>query len=273
MLIHDYDELLLPFVRRMLNLEKLDLNVEIHRRKGLVDAKELKEKIIDYMARLNKFTFNICSLRYVPVPVNILSNEEIERLFEKFPNDRIISCTNYFPEKKHSHCRIYSYPYRLKRYDYIANNFPGGLFHSVTEVFLYDERPFEHEFFIRIAQSFPFVKHLSVSNKKPQKNKLPNDNEGFPVIEYLHLIHIDLINVHDDYIEQFLIDRKMSLPKNVSLSADFESLRRVTENFRRDATRINCNKVKYTCFDYSCGYNSSNTPQHIKDYFLHVNFN
>ena len=143
----------------------------------------------------------------------------------------------------------------------------------MTEVFLYDERPFEHEFFIRIAQSFPFVKHLNVSNKKPQKNKLPNDNEGFPVIEYPHLMHISLIDVHDDYIEQFLIDRKVSLSKNVSLFVDFKSLERVTEHFRRDATRINCNKVNYTCFEYSCGYNKSKIPQHIKDYFLHVNFN
>ena len=93
MLIHVYDELLLPLVRRMFNLEKFDLNVRIHRRKGLVDAKDLKEKIIDYMARLNQFTFNICSFQYLPVPVNILSNEEIERLFEKFPDNRIISCS------------------------------------------------------------------------------------------------------------------------------------------------------------------------------------
>ena len=140
MCIHVYDELLLPLLQRMFNLEKLDLNVRIRRRKELVAAKDLKENIIDYMARLN-------------------------------------------------------------------------------------------EFFIRIAESFPFVKHLSVSNDKPQKNKLPNDNEEFPVIEYPHLIYLILTSAHDDYIEQFLIDRKMCLPKNVSLFVNYQSLQRVTDNF------------------------------------------
>jgi hypothetical protein len=55
-------------------------------------------------------------------------------------------------------CHIYSYPYEWKCYKNITNNFPGGLFKCVYEVSLFDERPFEHEFFLQIAQSFPFMK-------------------------------------------------------------------------------------------------------------------
>ena len=53
MRIHVYDELLLPFLQRMFNLKILDLNVRIHRKNALVDAKDLKENIINYMTRLN----------------------------------------------------------------------------------------------------------------------------------------------------------------------------------------------------------------------------
>ncbi len=43
----------------------------------------------------------------------------------------------------------------MKYYKNIINSFPGGLFKYVREIFLFDERPFEHEFFIQIAQAFP----------------------------------------------------------------------------------------------------------------------
>jgi hypothetical protein len=43
---------------------------------------------------------------------------------------------------------MYSYPYTLTYYDDISNNFPGGLFKCVREISLFDERSFEHEFFV-----------------------------------------------------------------------------------------------------------------------------
>jgi hypothetical protein len=39
---------------------------------------------------------------------------------------------------------------------------------NVKSITLYDEYPFEHEFFIQISQSFPIVKRLSLTNKTPQ---------------------------------------------------------------------------------------------------------
>ncbi|CAF1603101.1 unnamed protein product [Rotaria sp. Silwood1] len=69
------------------------------------------------------------------------------------------------------HCRIYSYSYKWKYYDDITNNFPGGIFKYVRKVSLFDERPSEHELFLRIAQSFPFMEELTVRNQKRQINK------------------------------------------------------------------------------------------------------
>ncbi|CAF5170267.1 unnamed protein product [Rotaria sp. Silwood1] len=97
---------------------------------------------------------------------------------------------------------------------------------------LFDEHPFEHEFFLRIVQSFPFIEGLSLANRKPQNGKQSyksnSDNRNLPLIEYFFLNELYISNVHDDYIEQFLFDTKTYLQNNVILYVDYESLQRVT---------------------------------------------
>ncbi|CAF3801655.1 unnamed protein product [Rotaria sordida] len=151
----------------------------------------------------------------------------------------------------------------------VTNNFPGGLFKCVREITLEDEHPFEHEFFLRIAQSFPFIKVLSIRNSEPQNNKLckesMNDNEIFSIIKYPDLTNITFYYAHDDYIEEFLIHTKICLPDNaVHLNIHLEQLKRVTYNFTRDATRINCVKLRYLCL------NGRRLPEYAKDYFPNV---
>jgi hypothetical protein len=158
----------------------------------------------------------------------------------------------------------------LKYYENITDNFPGEICKCVRRVKLFDERPFEHEFFLRIAQSFPFMEELIVINSKSQKNKLYNDDKGFSIIKYPHLTSLSLIRTHDDYIEQFLLDMKMCLPNNVHLFANDEFLKRMTHNFTKDATRINCAKVNYICTTLNYRYDNSQVAKYFKDYFLHV---
>lgn len=55
-------------------------------------------------------------------------------------------------------------------YQKVSNHFPGGLYQHVYIVFLYDERPFEHEFFLRISQSFPLMKELHLTNYQSNTN-------------------------------------------------------------------------------------------------------
>jgi hypothetical protein len=66
---------------------------------------------------------------------------------------------------------VYLSPYTLTHYKNVTNHFPGGLFNNVQEIQLFDERPFEHDFFIRISQSFPFLKVLLIINSEPQTFK------------------------------------------------------------------------------------------------------
>jgi hypothetical protein len=67
------------------------------------------------------------------------------------------------------------------------------------------------------------------------------------MIKYPHLTSLDLSKAHDDYIEQFLVDMNMCLPNNVDLFVNYESLARVTRNFKTDETRMNCAKVRCMC--------------------------
>ncbi|CAF4936759.1 unnamed protein product [Rotaria sp. Silwood1] len=241
-----YDDLILPLLHRMTNLEKLELQF-VCERKTFIDGDDLKTNIIDYLLQLNTFTFNIQSISYGPNKTNLSSNEDIQQIFKDFKYNQVISCVDYFEEWKYSQCLIFSYPYKWKYYNDITNKFPGGLFKCVQTVSLLDDRPFEHEFFLQIAQSFPLLKKLNVSNRKAQKNKQchksANENENLSIIKYHHLTQLGLEEAHEDYIEEFLLDTKTHLPNRVYLLADHRLLAKVTHNFERHSTRINCSKL------------------------------
>jgi hypothetical protein len=231
----------------MSNLEQLGLYIAVWVDETFVDGNYLKTNIINRMPRLNQFTFSINSLMFINNKLNLPSTEDIQCTFIDFPINAIISYINYFPEAGKGRCHIYSYPSEMEYYSDISNNFPGGLFNNVRVVSLFDEHPFEHDFFLRIQESFPFMEELFLKNQKAQNRKqsyeLNNDHRNLSVIKYSFLNKLGLYSVHDDYIEQFLFDTKMYLPNNVILQIKYESLERVTHNFTRDATRINCAKI------------------------------
>ena len=99
------------------------------------------------------------------------SNEDIQRTFTHFQDYRIVSSVDYFQENDLSQCHVYTLPYTMKFYQNITNHFSGGLFEHVQQICLFDERPFEHEFFLQISRSFPFIKRLVLTNLKDQSIK------------------------------------------------------------------------------------------------------
>ncbi len=261
-----YTELVVPYLQRMSNLEELSLNLVISVTNKFVDGNELKQNIIHYMPQLKRFQFYICSDLYLPNEIYLPLKEDIQHTFKDFKDNQISSYIDYFKKEKYILCHMYSYPYNFKYYYTITNNFPGGLFKHVREVDLHDERPFEHDFFLRIAQSFPFIKILTIKNSKPQNNNLcresNNDNQDFSIIKYPHLIILTLYDAHDDYIEEFLTEKKICLPNNsVLLNIHYEQVQRVTNDFTRDVTRINCAKLN------SLNLNARPLPQYAKHYF------
>jgi len=250
----------------MTNLEKLDLCLGIWTKKTFIDGNNLKLNIINHLPLLNKFTFNIRSYTCFYNQFNLPSNEYIQQTFKDFKNTQITS-VDYFQKKEYSQCHVYSYPYALRHYDNITNNFPGGTFEWVDSVSLFDERPFEHEFFSQLSQSFPFLKKLTISNEKRQNNKQfrKSRNQDLSIIKYPYLKELELSYAHKDYHEQFLFDTKTCLPPNIYVMMNYQLAKKVTRNFRRNATRSNCAKMSFVCFG-----SKSEFPEHLKDYFSHA---
>jgi hypothetical protein len=91
------------------------------------------------------------------------------------------------------------------------------------------------------------MEELFLTNRKPQNRKQSyesnDNNRNLSPIQYFFLNELHIVNVHDDYIEQFLFHTKAYLQNNVHLYINYESLQRVTHNFTRDATRITCAKI------------------------------
>ncbi len=249
-----------------MNLKKLDLSLPTLTYKPFIDGHNLTQNIINHMPLLNMFTFNIHSLTNFYNPNNIPSNEYIQETFRDFPNKQILSDVDYFQETGYSQCHIYSYPYpcQVRYYNGITNNFPGGIFQWVREVSLHDERPFEHEFFLRISQSFPFVNTLTIHNEKAQRNKQfrKSQNKHLSIIEFLYLADLYLDYAHKDYYEQFLFENKSCLPNDIYVRMDYRLAKKVTHNFRRNITRSNCAKMRFVSFQSNLTFSD-----HIKDYF------
>jgi hypothetical protein len=266
----------------MSNLEKLDLYITVGERKTFFDGNDLKMNIINHMSQLNKFTFNIRSSSSFYNEINLPENEDIQKTFIDFNDKQIIYWADYFPKIKKGYCHIYSYPYKLKYYHEITNNFPGGIFKYVREVSLFDERSFEHEFFLRIQKSFPFMEKLAVRNHQRQINKQfrksTNVNQHLSIIKYPYLKQLYLIDTCTDYYEQFLFDTKTCLPFDVHVYMQYGLVKQVTHNFTRSRTRINCAKINYVNLcremeyagysdDFSAG---KQQREHVKAYFPHT---
>ncbi|CAF2688120.1 unnamed protein product [Rotaria sp. Silwood2] len=255
----------------MSNLESLALYLMVinrHIKERFIDGNDSKENIINHLPRLEKFAFNIHSRTIFFNQIYLPSNEDIKNTFASFKDNQIISCVDYSQNKKTGQCHIYSLPYTTKYYKNITNNFPGGLFKCVREISLCDEHPFEHDFFIRIAQAFPYLKKLHLTNRQSQQYKQYQSSKDtkskeYSIIKYSHLTELDLSLVHDDYIEQFLDGTKTYLSKNIKLSVAYKSLRSITHNFTRETTRINCAKINNIYF-----YNGVlEIPEQFRMYF------
>ena len=210
----------------------------------LIGETFLQEEILNRVPGLRQCSFYFYSQIDIREQTTLLSEEELQQSFIRIPRDTIISYLDHFPRGKQYGYHLYSLPCQTEHYHNVSNRFPGGLCVNVRVVVLRDELPFEHGFFLRICQSFPFVKNLTLINNEPQNRKqLSKDNRDLPVIHYSSLQTLRLIHVHDDYIEQFLLTTKTSFEQNISLIIKYESLQRVTENFTRDTMRINCSRI------------------------------
>lgn len=96
----------MSLLRRMLNLEELDLNITVKGYERFIDGDILRKNIIIYMPRLYKFTFNIYSTIDHRNQTNFPLNEHIQETFKYISNTQIMTSIDHFQEKEYSQCHI-----------------------------------------------------------------------------------------------------------------------------------------------------------------------
>ena len=243
-----YDELVLPLLRRMSHLEELTLYIHILDGSTFISGTYLDNEILIHMPRLHTFTFYFASENAVAGPVIQLSNMDIERTFADERYRHTGYMVDYFTSSRNICYRVFSLPFKFDRLKYVTNNIPNIMFESVTYLKLRDDEPFKHEFFVRLARAFPFLKSLSIWNLEAPFFTLHEyhlrDKDWCSIVEYPHLISLNIRYTHHHYVEHLLNDTKTYLPRLTQLEILYDNLKTVTNNFTRDETRCNCAKVK-----------------------------
>ncbi|UJR34916.1 hypothetical protein I4U23_027694 [Adineta vaga] len=126
--VYNYDELVLPLLYRMTNLEEHRLYLSIDVVQRFIDGNNLKETILHNISSLNQFSFHICSTLFINNQMNLSSNQDIQETFIDFQKNQIISYIDYFPQRNQGQYHIRSYPFLMKFYHDITNHFLGGIY-------------------------------------------------------------------------------------------------------------------------------------------------
>ncbi|CAF2666240.1 unnamed protein product [Rotaria sp. Silwood2] len=244
----DYDESVVPLLRRMTHLEKLTLYVRTRSRSAFVDGTHLQNEILLHMPQLHSFIFYISSENLTFDLVHRKSYDDIQQTFTNIKYGQTSCIIDNFNGGFKAICHIYSLPFIFTRLEKITTHFPTIVFDTVTHLSAYDVISMKHEFFMRISRAFPMLKHFSLENERSQtweggKWKL-DQNSSYSIIKYPNIISLDIMHVDIDYVVQFLLETKTYLPNLTELKVNYYQLKSATMNFTRDATRSNCSKVK-----------------------------
>ncbi|CAF1294720.1 unnamed protein product [Rotaria sordida] len=212
----DYDDLIVPLLCQMVNLEELKLYLLVQRFDSTyIDGIQLYDQFLVYMTQLKKFTFNIkTNVSNNFLRVKLPSNEDIQHSFIGRGYQQVTSYIHYDSIENKGKCLIYSVPYEFDYFFNLDNSFQGRIFYKVRYLTMDDTIPFEHKLFNIISEDFPFLEFLRISNNYSPKVK----EHSLTLITYPYLTLLDLQNAHDDYAELFLLRKNAYLP----LSDDFE---------------------------------------------------
>ncbi|CAF2065713.1 unnamed protein product [Rotaria magnacalcarata] len=263
--IGDYDITILPLLRRMSHLEELALFLNISGGSTFISGTHLDNEILIHMRQLHTFTFYIEAVHGIADPGVRISADDIKRTFTNIKYSQVACMVDYVDPQSMMY-RVFSLPTKFNRLEQVTNNIPNIVFNSVTHLKLRDENAFKHEFFVRVARAFPFLKNLSISNIRPPfwrfNEHYLRDKDWCSIIEYSHLICLDVRGANFYYLEHFLNETKTHLPCLAKLNVDYDDLQVVTENFTRDEMRRNCGRVKRLIVQHPIVY-----PENVYRYF------
>ncbi|CAF1680248.1 unnamed protein product, partial [Adineta ricciae] len=241
----DYDKLVVPLLRRMINLEELQLFLSVLIRESFcIDGYGLWHDFVGRMTQLRKFTFNIyTTVWFRSMDIAIPWNEFIQSTFHGRNYPSVAAYVTKKPNWCDHDCHIYSLPYDFEYYHDLDNHFPGGMFSKVRLLKMRDSVSFKHRLFEVVAHDFPFLEFLRISNTKPMEDK----EDSCASIAFPCLTFLDLRDAHVDYAEMLLLQTKTHLPCLLNLSVEWNQLTNITKNFTEKPTQFNLKRLK--CLD------------------------
>ncbi|CAF2179596.1 unnamed protein product [Rotaria magnacalcarata] len=223
----------------------------LHHRNRIIDGTCVQNDILVHIPQLHSLTFYVSSYIDIRDLSHDLSREHIQQTLINIGQQNAATIVNYLSMYT-AECSIFSLPFAFDYLPCLGNIFPNIVFNYVTYLLVEDNDGFKHEFFVRIARSFPLLKYLRIFNIESQvlaDMKLSSDHsQSYSMIEYPHLTSLDVSHGHQDYLEQFLNETKAYVPCLTELKALYPNLKIVTNNFTREETRRNCAKVKQLIF-------------------------
>jgi len=150
--------------------------------------------IIEFLFICHNFIYSHFIL-FLKISLSIQLFVVIQRTFTKEVYRHVSYMVDYFyPDTRI--CRVFSFPFKFYLLEDITNNIPNIVFNSVTHLKLQDKNPFKHEFFVRLACTFPSLKNLSISNIQPTFSRFHEhhllEKDWWSIIEYPHLVSLDV---------------------------------------------------------------------------------
>jgi len=233
-------------LKRMINLQKLTLYLVFESNGGFLNPIDLVNQFSTYSNQLESFSF------YISTEEN--NREDLVRYLTKNEmkqtnlNIKYEQMSNIFSKSSiGSTYHVFTLPFEFSVLTSIGHQFPKIIFDSVIDLWISSDVSFEHEFFLRVAKYFPMLKHfyvMTLNSNFLNKNKSFDDTRrDEPIVEYPHLVLLDLTRTDVDVIDELLNENKTRLPRLNYLSVRYEDLRITTQDFTREATRRNCANV------------------------------
>ena len=202
-----------------------------------IDGFDLERDVICHLSHLRQFQFHIRSILKNAPSVDL---DLVRQSFVK----QSVDCTLDYFNTGYGQCQVYSLPFVGTRLDFISNRFPlfdeKNTFSNLTILLLFDDiKPFEHQFFQRLAQSLPRLKTLDIFNELEQE--ATNNSTRQTLIEFPHLTALILHNIHLDYVEQLL--HRSSLPNLTELIIRHDAFLLLLDK-NDEQSRKNCTNIE-----------------------------
>jgi hypothetical protein len=198
-----------------------------------------------YMSRLHSFKFYLSTENNKNDLDRYLSNHDVKQNYVNIGSQEVSNIVQFAGNRAKYH--VFTLPFQFAQLMYIGNIFPNILFTHVIDLYVHDQFPFKHEFFLRISTAFPKLKKFCVMNIQPLSYEVEelfdNTIQSHEIVEYPHLTFLDISRTNGYYVEQFLNETKTHLPCLAELRVRYEDLRIITKDFTRKTTRRNCVNV------------------------------